>query len=104
MDEKDVGEKDIIDKTFGSSRNLHPMTEPHPLVGKSFAVEWCETCGAIFVKCPRCGNNSCNGGYGEDGKCPVCPLAYELMFAIEKNVDKIKAKPEENCREGERKA
>lgn len=36
------------------------------------------------MRCPRCGNNSCNGGYGEDGKCPVCPLAYEVMYAIGK--------------------
>jgi hypothetical protein len=37
-------------------------------------------CGWMVV-CPTCGNNSCNGGYGEvDGKeCPDCPKAYKLM-------------------------
>jgi len=47
----------------------------------SFSVEWCNTCQQKFVRCPRCGNNSCNGTYGEDGECPVCPLAYDLMYA-----------------------
>lgn len=55
------------------------------LVGKSFDIKWCETCGATYVRCPKCGNNSCNGGYGEDkdgNKCNVCPVAYELMYAL----------------------
>jgi len=51
---------------------------------------WCYTCGGLYVKCPRCGNNSCNGGYGEDGKCPVCPQAYELMYLLSSTkIDKL---------------
>lgn len=52
-----------------------------------FTVEWCEMCGH-YIRCPKCGNNSCNGGYGVvNGKeCDVCPLTYqyqELMFILE---------------------
>jgi hypothetical protein len=30
-----------------------------------------------MVICGKCGNNCCNGGYGNDGKCDACPSAYE---------------------------
>ena len=45
-----------------------------------FTVEWCDMCGH-HIRCPGCGNNSCNGGYGEvDGKmCIICPLAYQYQ-------------------------
>jgi len=38
--------------------------------------DWCEMCEKAFIRCPKCGNNSCNGGYGEiDGiKCNVRAL------------------------------
>jgi len=52
---------------------------------RKFEVAWCETCKGLFVRCPRCGNNSCNGTYGEDKKCPVCPLAYAMMNALEQD-------------------
>jgi len=61
------------------------------VIGKSFKVEWCDLCEAIFVRCPRCGNNSCNGGSGEDGKCPVCPLTYKITNAVNtylRNIEK----------------
>lgn len=40
---------------------------------------WCELCETACIICPKCGNNSCNGGYGEvDGiKCDVCSIAYQ---------------------------
>jgi hypothetical protein len=52
-----------------------------------FTIGWCDLCEAHYVRCPKCGNNCCNAGYGEiDGKpCDVCPLAYqyqELMDLI----------------------
>ncbi len=42
----------------------------------------CSLCDHEVVICGKCGNNTCNGGYGEvDGKeCDVCPSAYELYF------------------------
>lgn len=57
-----------------------------------FEWEYCNTCGAPFIRCPKCGNNSCNAGSGAftiDGKrtmkgfedavtnCDVCDKAYE---------------------------
>lgn len=40
---------------------------------------WCEMCEFAAIICPKCGNNTCNGGYGEvDGKpCEICSLAYQ---------------------------
>ena len=26
--------------------------------------DWCGTCDGAYVECPKCGNNSCNGGSG----------------------------------------
>jgi len=46
----------------------------------------CDMCGRMVV-CGKCGNNCCNGGYGEifDPEsgvmipCDACPSAYELQ-------------------------
>ena len=51
-----------------------------------FTVEWCSMCGH-HIRCPGCGNNACNAGYGEiDGRpCTICPLTYQYqkdMFAM----------------------
>ena len=54
------------------------------MIGLNFKIEECGYCD-WFVRCPRCGNNSCNGGYGEDGKCPICPLAYAVQAALVKS-------------------
>lgn len=41
---------------------------------------YCSLCEDDVVVCGKCGNNCCNGGYGEiDGvACDACPSAYEL--------------------------
>lgn len=56
--------------------------DPLDLVGLSFQVEWCYQCKKVMVICPCCGNNTCNGGHGNDGKCTVCDVAYDVMHAI----------------------
>ena len=56
-----------------------------------FEVVYCVMCETNCVVCPKCGNNTCNGGYGyldENGeptddwnnapaRCDICPLAYQ---------------------------
>lgn len=57
-----------------------------------FEWEWCILCNCAFIRCPKCGNNSCNGTTGawdKDGKltykgapnaatiCDICPLVHE---------------------------
>jgi len=46
-----------------------------------FTIHWCPTCNGTYIRCPKCGNNSCGGGYGKvDGKtCDVCPLSYQFQ-------------------------
>lgn len=60
------------------------MTEPIKVehLGREFPVFDCGLCGHSLL-CPKCGNNACNGGYGEiDGaSCDVCPLTYDAQNA-----------------------
>ena len=47
---------------------------------------FCNHCDAAIVVCGRCGNNCCNGGYGEEidqesgelTPCRLCPSAYKM--------------------------
>jgi hypothetical protein len=43
---------------------------------------YCNHCEHDVVICGECGNNTCNGGYGEvDGEeCGSCPSAYDLYL------------------------
>lgn len=40
----------------------------------------CEMCGRMVI-CGKCGNNSCNGGFGtiKGVACDACPSAYEMQ-------------------------
>lgn len=63
---------------------IEAQTEPI-----SFKIEKCYICGWMVI-CPRCGNNCCNGGYGEDKdgtKCFVCPIAYDVQDLLYKEQD-----------------
>ena len=43
---------------------------------------YCDLCDMNAVICRTCGNNCCNGGYGElpnGDVCPDCPSAYDLQ-------------------------
>lgn len=44
-------------------------------------IEQCGFCQQPMARCPKCGNNSCNGGYGEiAGKqCDMCPSVYDAV-------------------------
>ena len=41
--------------------------------------EHCDFCGHEVIICGKCGNNTCNGGYGTVNgvECDQCPSAYE---------------------------
>jgi hypothetical protein len=44
--------------------------------------DYCNVCEGSMVRCGKCGNNCCNGGYGTlpDGTtCDACPSAYEMQ-------------------------
>lgn len=63
-----------------------------------FTWDWCGLCEGMFVRCPKCGNNCCNGGFGRVtmtglptnkwGKgtkpCDVCNLAYMYQELADK--------------------
>ena len=75
------------------------------MIGQSFKIKECELCG-WYVECPKCGNNSCNGGSGwmdKDGNplpwnsqqedrqpCDMCEYAY----AVQKGLELITNPPE----------
>lgn len=47
------------------------------------SFRYCSLCEREMVVCGKCGNNTCNGGYGtlKDGSlCDACPSAYELDY------------------------
>lgn len=49
-------------------------------------IVWCDHCERDTVICPKCGNNTCNGGYGTlaNGEtCDMCPKAYEKQGLID---------------------
>ena len=51
---------------------------------------YCGHCEHDVVICGKCGNNTCNGGYGtfEGKECTECESAYELyMKGMQKVVD-----------------
>jgi len=91
--DKNTEEKELLKKIYGDhSPFQHKIPEDSEeldvkLVGSSFSIEWCESCGGVFVRCPKCGNNTCNGGSGQDedgNKCKICLIAYDLRDAINK--------------------
>lgn len=56
--------------------------------GNPFGHRWdyCDHCEGRMVVCGQCGNNCCNGGYGEMApgiKCGACPSAYDMQDAGE---------------------
>ena len=52
---------------------------------KDIIISYCSACRSYYIRCPQCGNNSCNGGRGNDGKCDLCSKIYELQDKIEQN-------------------
>lgn len=44
---------------------------------------YCDCCEHEVVICGKCGNNACNGGYGEvdDKECDACKSAYDLYLS-----------------------
>lgn len=52
--------------------------------GTAYEVVYCCLCESDMIRCPKCGNNTCNGGSGEvNGKrCGECEAAYEASYAM----------------------
>lgn len=49
-------------------------------------MSFCLFCECYMMICGACGNNTCNGGYGQSkkgGKCNRCPSAYIAAEKIE---------------------
>jgi hypothetical protein len=74
-----------------------------------FTWDYCPQCDGMFVRCPMCGNNCCNAGFGKvksmyepawmgDEKakeCPVCNLAYAYQDLAYKHKDVPKVSKKE---------
>jgi hypothetical protein len=59
---------------------IHALRVAH--LGRQFEVFRCGLCG-VALRCPKCGNNACNGTYGtvNGDECEVCPLTYDAQDA-----------------------
>jgi hypothetical protein len=70
------------------SESLSIYTEENSKLYQQFGHYWtyCNHCETDVVICGVCGNNCCNGGYGQvDGKtCEACPSAYQMQMDREK--------------------
>lgn len=45
---------------------------------------FCPSCKRWMIRCGKCGNNTCNGGYGtlpNGAECDLCPEAYSLYVS-----------------------
>lgn len=59
-------------------------------------ITYCTHCGTDVVICGKCGNNCCNGGYGEIFTevpgvmkvCDQCPSAYLMQDEQYKTISK----------------
>ena len=72
------------------SKKFYPVKVPKssiPPKREDISIYWCSACNAPTMNCPKCGNNCCNGTYGDDGKCTVCPDVYNLAELLFKNKD-----------------
>lgn len=52
------------------------------MIKSKHILSYCQLCRGNMVRCSTCGNNCCNGGYGQDANgetCKDCPSAYEVQ-------------------------
>lgn len=81
---------------FKLRKNIIVGLKKFNLTINDFQWDWCPMCRCTYVKCPKCGNNSCNGTYGslltdgsrlEIGKryqedelitCDMCSLSHAI--------------------------
>jgi len=61
-----------LDFSYNTSNHIAPKDKKHKLT-------FCKHCDRYMHICWKCGNNTCNGGYGEiNGEpCTECESAYE---------------------------
>lgn len=62
------------------------MYEEKDFLGLHFSIEYCEVCDSMFVRCPKCNNNTCNGGSGTDkkgNKCSMCYVTHKVHDVIQ---------------------
>jgi hypothetical protein len=69
------------------------------MIESKHSIGYCNQCECDVVFCAACGNNCCNGTYGEgpNGKwCPDCPNAYDVqdMYLKDKGSVKFASKRE----------
>jgi len=55
------------------------ISVPDEVKTSGHTIDYCDHCKGFMIVCGTCGNNTCNGVYGEiDGKdCMDCRSAYE---------------------------
>lgn len=57
-----VNEEMILANIFGEGEYIPDGTE-NKFIKAEVYWGWCQMCGT-YLKCPKCGNNLCNGGSG----------------------------------------
>lgn len=77
------GEEYIIQTIFGEE--YVPVGTEGKYIKSEIVWGYCNTCEVAYLKCPKCGNNSCNGGVGRiwvDNNisipCDLCEHIWQL--------------------------
>jgi len=99
-----MNEEKTLAKIFGTE--YKPTEKEIQMEDKVIRLEYCGLCDGFFVRCPRCGNNCCNAGSGEEAdgsQCTMCMKAYELQDILNKHSDLIEELLLNGTKGGERK-
>lgn len=85
-----MSEGKLLSEIFGGE--YKPSDREIKMGDKNIRIKFCGLCDGFYIECPRCGNNCCNAGAGqeEDGtRCTMCMKAYELQDILCKHHELI---------------
>ncbi len=83
------GEEYILSTIFGEE--YIPTGTEGKFIKADIVWGYCDHCRTTYLKCPKCGNNSCNAGYGRiwvdcdiSVPCDLCVHIVEVEKFLEK--------------------
>lgn len=85
-----MSEGKLLAAIFGGE--YKPSEREIKMGDKNIRIRFCGCCDGFYIECPRCGNNCCNAGAGQEEngeRCIMCMKAYELQDALYKHRDLI---------------
>lgn len=82
-------ENELLAQIFGEEYT--PTGTERKYIKADIVWGYCDHCRTTYLKCPKCGNNSCNGGYGKiwidvdiSIDCDICESIYRVERFLQK--------------------